>query len=72
MSLADICGIEDHEMAWLGHKQNEESMVVFMTVLPNKCLSTLRTRLDADGDRTLKSIGIVNVEILNQGNNCID
>ena len=63
--LADICGIDYHEMAWQGHGQerSRENQVAMMALLPNKCLSALQARLD-HGDSMMENVGITNVCIL--------
>ena len=68
MSLVDVCGIEDHELGWLGHRENKGDTVTFSTVLPNKCLRSLRSRLNRNEkhnvDKILKELKILNVNIL--------
>ena len=67
MSLADVCGIEDHELGWLGHRENKGGTVTFLTILPNKCLRSLRSRLDKNKkhnvDKILKELKILNIDI---------
>ena len=68
MSLADVCGIGDHELGWFGHRENKGDTVTFLTVLPNKCLRSLRSRLDRNRkhnvDKILQELKILNIDIL--------
>lgn len=65
--LADVCGIQYHQLAWLGYKEGHNDTVILMTVLPSSCLSRLRERLKVKGDTTLKQMAILDVETV-QGN----
>ena len=63
-STADVCGVEYHEMAWLGFKEDGDGMIAVMVLIPSKCLATLQFKLDRDNDRTLEEIGIVSVVVV--------
>lgn len=70
MILADVSGIQYHQLAWLGYKAGQDNTVILMTVLPNSCLSRLQSRLDAEGVRTLTELGILEVEIVQSNEKC--
>ena len=63
MSTADVSGIDYHEMAWIGYRADTDDMATIMALLPTKCLSVLRSRLDEKEDRTLEEIGIIDVDM---------
>jgi hypothetical protein len=63
MSTADVSGIAYHELAWIGYRADTNDRAMIMALLPKKCLSALRSRLDDMEDRTLEEIRVVDVDM---------
>lgn len=70
MSLADVSCIQYHQLAWVGYIEGQDDTVVLMTILPTSCLSRLQSRLNAEEDRTLKELGILDVETVQSNEKC--
>lgn len=65
--LANVSGIDYHELSWVGYRKEGDDRIVLVTLLPNKCLSTLQARLSQEEGRELQDIGIVDVRLQVQG-----
>jgi hypothetical protein len=61
--LADICGLKYHEVSWQGRIQEKADQTAMMVLVQNRCLSSLRARLDR-GDGMMEYIGITRVCIM--------